>query len=602
MAKVRNKGRIVVLSMVVLSMFAIVGARLSRIQLNPEPWVLRAIQENRTRETTSVGVRGKIVDCNGEILAMDVPAYHVCLDPHDIDEYGDREAVVRYLSEEFQVPEQELRAMLADTDNRYETVAKYLPESRLDHFKRRTYGVDYAPRMVAAGGATNVYLRGVTLQETSMRDYPKNSLMAHVVGFSNAVGDGCAGIELAMNAYLKGKKGRRVSTVDGRSREIYGSRLEDTPPEDGATVYLTLDQQLQYVVEETVQRTCEEFQAEAVWAIVQRVDTGEILAMASYPTFDLNQYGQADKETMRNRTISFNYEPGSVMKAAPISSALDLGLVTSDQMVDCENGYWVYCRKALRDSHGLGVISVADVLKHSSNIGTAKICLEMGDQVLYDHLKAFHFGERLGVGLPMEEAGIFYDPSKWSKISITRIGMGQGIAVTSLQMLSMMSAIANDGFQVKPYVVDKVVAANGDVLVDNEPEVIGRPLSVRTAREMQRLLARVTDDEGTGTKARVEGYTVAGKTGTAQKANPQGGYYEKNFVSSFAGFLPAEDPQISIIVVADDPGIMNERGRKTKYYGGTVCGPAFSEIAEFAVRYLRIAPDGERIHVVRSNP
>lgn len=603
MSKVRNKGRIFMLAVLVVGAFAGVGARLFVVQLQPEAWVLDPMQKNRTQESIPVGNRGQIVDRNGEILALDVPAYHVCIDPKDIDRNGDPELVVECLSRAFDVSEIELWSMLADTEDRYEPIQKYVPESRLTNFEPRLYGVNYLPENVPAGGATNIFLRGVTLQETSVRDYPKNHLMSHVIGYANAEGQGCAGVELMMNQYLKGKAGRRVSTRDGLRREIYDTRVVDTPPEDGATVYLTLDQQLQYVVENVVQKTCAEFEAKAVWAIVQRVDTGEILAMASYPTYDLNRYGETPEEWMRNCAIGVNYEPGSVMKAAAISGALDEGVVGENDLIDCEDsGYWSYGGRPLRDSHGMGEISVADIIKHSSNIGTAKVALRLGDDLFYERIKRFHFGERLGIDLPGEEAGIFFSPASrnWSKLSITRIGMGQGIATTSLQMLSMMNAIANNGVQMTPYVVSKVVSPNGDVLAENEPEVLGRPLSAKTAIQMQRLLARVTEEGGTGTKARVDGYSVAGKTGTAQKANPSGGYYSKNFVSSFAGFLPAEDPQIGIIVVADDPGTINaETGRKENYYGGTVCGPAFKEIAEFAVRYLRIAPDGNRVYMMR---
>ena len=227
----------------------------------------------------------------------------------------------------------------------------------------------------------------------------------------------------------------------------------------------------------------------------------------------------------------------------------------------------------------------------------------MGDQRLYEGLKAFEFGQRLGVGLPGEEAGIFHSPNDWSKISATRIGMGQGISATALQVLSMMSAIANDGFQMRPYLLKRIVSEQGVVLQESEPELLGQPISRSTALQMQRMLARVVSEEdGTGTKARVEGYEVGGKTGTAQKVKPReegGGYYDKRFTSSFVGFIPVENPQLAIIVVADDPGIYKENGRKIRYYGGTVCGPAFREIAEFSVRYLRISPEGRTVYMNR---
>jgi len=602
MAEVRFKGRIIVLVAVVMLVFAGIAFRLSILHLHPADWVLEPLEQGRMFETKPVGNRGRIVDRNGEIIAMDMAANHVYIDPKYIAEHGDADVVAKYLSLEFHIPEEELRAKLADTSRQYIRIKKFVPGHRLKRFERRAYGVNYTPVELVNGVETNIYLRGVGLEEAPIRNYPKGPLMAHVVGFANQEGVGSAGIELRMDEYLRGKQGHRITKVDGRRREIYSARTLDIQPEDGATVMLTLDQQLQYMVEQTVEKTCREFNAKAAWAIVQHVRTGEILAMASFPTYDLNRYAKAPAEWRRNRAISFNYEPGSTMKAAVIAAALDNRVVTEDDVFDCENGYWVYGGKALRDSHGEGEISVADIIKYSSNIGTAKIALEMGDQLVYDSLRKFHFGDRLNVGIPGEEGGIFYSPKHWSKISITRIGMGHEIGVTALQVVSMMNAIAYNGVQMQPYVVKKVVAADGTVLEENQPEELGRPLSPAAARRMQHLLARVTEEGGTGTKARVEGYTVAGKTGTAQKIRPAsegGGYYAKNFTSSFVGFLPVENPEIGIIVVADDPGEYTDSGRKIKYYGGTVCGPAFKEIAEFAVRYLRIAPEGNRIYVAR---
>ena len=599
MAEVRYKGRIAVLSAVVLLMFAGIGFRLAMLHLRPEGWVREPIEEGRMFEIKPVGSRGRIVDRNGEILAMDLATYHVYADPMYISKHGDADAVCRTLSAEFHLPESALREKLADPARQYVRIKKYVPGHQLTRFARRAMGVNYTLPHPVEGGKTNIYLRGVKLEEAPIRTYPKGPLMAHVVGFANQEGTGSAGVELRMDDYLQGREGHRVSKQDGRRHEIYSAREVDIPPQDGATVYLTLDQQLQYVTEKTIEKMCREFEAEAAWAIVQHVRTGEILAMASYPTYDLNRFSTAPPEWMRNNAIGFNYEPGSTMKAAVIASALDHGIVKEDDLIDCEDGYWVYGGRKLEDSHGEGVIPVKDVIKYSSNIGTAKIALMMGEQLLYDSLKAFHFGDRLGVGIPGEEGGIFYSPKNWSKISVTRIGMGHEIAATALQVVSMMSAIAYNGVQMQPYLVRKVEAADGSVLEENEPQEIGRPISPQAARRMQKLLGRVTEEGGTGTRAQVEGYTVGGKTGTAQKINPEGGYFQKNFTSSFVGFLPVENPEIAIIVVADDPGTFTENGRKIGYYGGTVCAPAFSEIAEFAVRYLRIAPDGNRIYVAR---
>jgi cell division protein FtsI (penicillin-binding protein 3) len=599
MAEVRYKGRIALLAAAILTVFTGIGLRLAFLHLCPAEWVQEPIEEGRVFKWKPMGNRGRIVDRNGEILAMDCAAYHVFVDPKYIAEHGDPDAVCRYLSEEFHLAPSVIREKLSNTSREYAPIKKYVPDYLLKRFKRSFNGVTYTPDELIDGVATNIYLGGVGLADAPVRTYPKGALMAHVVGFANLDGKGSAGIEQRMDEYLRGKEGLRVSKKDGRSHEIYSTRTVDIEPKDGSTVVLTLDQQLQYVTEKTIEKMCNEFHAKAAWAIVMHVRTGEVLAMASYPTYDLNRYGKAPPEWRRNRAISFNYEPGSTMKAAVIASALDQGVVEEDDMIDCENGYWVYGGKALRDSHGEGVISVADVIKVSSNIGTAKIALKMGDQPLYNSLKAFHFGERLGLDIPGEEGGIFYSPKHWSKISSTRIGMGHEIAVTALQVLSMMNTIACNGVQMKPMLIKQITATDGTVLQEFKPEELGRPIKPSGARQMRKLLAAVTEEGGTGTKAVVEGYRVGGKTGTAQKIKPGGGYYSKNFTSSFVGFLPVENPEISIIVVADDPGEHTESGRKIKYYGGTVCGPAFREIAEYAVRYLRIPAEGERVYVAR---
>ncbi len=577
--------------------------RLSVLHLRPAEWIYAPIEAFRSYELKRMGTRGPIVDRNGEILAVDLIAHHVVLDPKYIAAHGDADLVCRTLAAEFKSSEEELRGYLKDEKRQYVRFRQFVPGHQLQRFERRDFGVVYRPSTVAGGAAEGVRLRGVILEEVPLRRYPKGALMAHVVGFANREGAGAAGVELQMDKYLRGKEGHRISKKDGRRREVYSARQRDIPPENGATVVLTLDQHLQHVVEQTIEKTCNQYRAKAAWAIMQHIPTGEILAMASFPSYDLNRYGKAPAEWMRNRTIGFNYEPGSTMKAGVIAAAIDEGAVTTADRFDCENGVWTYGGKALHDSHGEGVLAVPDIIKVSSNIGTAKIALELGSRKLYERLRLFQFGSRLGVGLPGEEAGIFYSPENWSKISITRIGIGHEIGVTSLQVLSMMSAIAYNGVQMSPLLVKRVIAPDGTVLQENRPKVLGRPISPATARKMCRMLARVVaEEDGTGRKARVEGYAVAGKTGTAQKIRPSkegGGYYAKKFISSFVGFLPVDNPQIGIVVVADDPGVMTESGWKIKYSGGAVCAPAFKEIAEFAVRYLRIAPEGERVYLTR---
>ncbi|MBN2302556.1 MAG: penicillin-binding protein 2, partial [Lentisphaerae bacterium] len=414
-----------------------------------------------------------------------------------------------------------------------------------------------------------------------VRYYPHNDFMCHVLGFVNYEGIGSSGVEQLLDKYLRGCPGVIESNVNAFRQELYTQRNIYIPALEGADVFLNLDQNIQHIVEKSLDAVMERHKAKAAWAIVQRVRTGELLGMACRPSFNLNDFYRTKPEYLLNRAIGNIYEPGSTFKAGIIAMAIDRGCVSPDTIFDCENGEWKYGGRVLRDHHNYAKLTVADILKKSSNIGAAKIALTLGDRRMYEGLKAFGLGQALGIDLPGEEKGILHPASTWSKISPTRIAIGQGVAVTALQMLGLMCAIGNDGFLMRPHVVQSVVGKDGTVLLDPKPEVLARPISSESAAMMRDLLARVTENGGTGMRARVEGYKVAGKTGTAQKAIA-GGYSETAYVASFVGFLPADDPEIGIIVVVDEP--------QPIHTGGAVAGPVFSEIAGQTVRYLDISP------------
>jgi len=564
------KGRTILASAMIAVVFAGLGVRLAFLHLKPSEGTLSRIERGRHMEEETCGPRGRILDRSGNILAVDIAARHLCVDPKFILENGDIQQVCEAVTKVVPLSRSEVWKLLDQPERQYVRINRYMREKTLE------------PLMA-------MKLKGVIFEETSMRNYPKGALGAHVIGFSNREGVGSAGAEQRMNSYLQGTTGLRISQKDGRRHEIYSLRTVDIEPQPGADVYLTIDQQVQHYAEKALDEMVSKYQPKGAWAIVQRVDTGEILAMASWPTFNPNRYNdpRLPAEWLRNRTISYGYEPGSVMKAMIIASAIDGGYVTPRDVFDCENGRWMYGGRALHDSHGQGLLSVADILKMSSNIGAAKIALQMGNEKVYQSLRSFGFGARTGVDLPGEEGGILWPVKNWSKISITRLSMGHEINVTALQMLSALSAIANNGIRMRPYLIQKVVGTDGETIFESLPSELGRPIRSETSKTMRRLLARVTQPGGTGTKAAVRGYSVAGKTGTAQKVRPKaegGGYYNHKYLASFAGFLPVENPAISIIVVADDP--------QGVHYGGTVCGPAFQRIADQTVRYLRISPQG----------
>jgi len=563
----KNKGRTIWIAVVITAVFVGLGVRLAFLHLRPSASTLVRIESGRHMEVETRGPRGRILDRNGNIFATDLVVRHLYVDQKFLLEAGDIQRTCKAASEALGMSWEETWKLL-DGTKRYVKIRKYVREKTLKPLMEGNH-------------------KGLRFDRASMRSYPKGVLGAHAIGFAYNSGVGGAGIELKMNSHLQGSAGLRISQKDGRRREIYSRRTVDIEPESGADVYLTIDQQVQYFAEKALDELVEKYEPQGAWAIVQNVRTGEILAMASWPTYDPNRSSSETlpSEWMRNRAIGYTYEPGSVMKAMIIASALDAGVVGAQDVFDCENGRWMYGGKALHDSHGEGLLSVADILKKSSNIGAAKIALNMGNEKVHQGLKAFGFGSPTGLDLPGEEGGILWNPKRWSKISATRLAMGHEINVTSMQMISALSTIANDGVRMRPLIIQRVVDANGETIFEPLPEELGRPIRPETAKMMSRLLARVTQPGGTGTKAALKGYSVAGKTGTAQKVNlEEKTYYKNKYIASFAGFLPVENPAISIMVVADDP--------QGAHYGGTVCAPAFRTIADQTVRYLRISPQG----------
>jgi len=563
----KYKGRAVLSSVGIAAVFVWLGVRLAFLHLRPSPRTLARIEAGRRLEQESRGPRGRILDRNGNVLAVDITTRHLCVDPKFIMKNGDLEAVCTALADHLPMEREEIWNLINRPDRQYVRVQKFMREETVQPLR-----------------ALN--LKGVIFEEAPLRHYPKGTIGAHVIGFANYEGVGSAGIEQRMNTFLQGVSGLRIGQKDGRRREIYSRRTVDIEPRQGADVYLTLDQQIQFFTERALDNLNEKFRPKAALAIVQNVRTGEILAMASLPTYNLNRFSTAPEEWMRNRAISYTYEPGSTFKALVIAAALDRGFVRATDVFDCEGGLWYYGGRSLRDSGRDRLLTVADIIKKSSNIGSAKIALQMGNENLYRSLRDFGFGERPGTGLPGEDAGILWPTARWSKLSPTRIAMGHEVLTTSMQILSAVSAIANDGIRMRPVLISRVINDLGETVLEPGFEELGRPIRPETAKLMRRLLARVTQPGGTGTRAALPGYMVAGKTGTAQKVNlEEGGYYSNKYIASFVGFLPVENPAISIIVVADEP-------QQSGYYGGTVCAPYFKEIADQTVRYLRIPPEG----------
>jgi cell division protein FtsI (penicillin-binding protein 3) len=512
-----------------------------------------------------LGLRGRIFDCIGDQfpVAVSLPARQYFIDPKAVKKEHDPKIIAKAVAEALGLNEADVEAKFRQTDSRYIKL-----------------GISTDDRAFALL-ADSKKISGVGAEELAIRSYPQKRRMSHVLGFVNNMGVGGAGIEQQFNGYLKGTTGLIQGEKDAGREEIRSRRALDVPAIPGCDVYLTLDHNIQYEVEMAIKEVVEQFQAVSGWAIVQRVKTGAILAMASYPDFDPEQYTEESVDVWRNNALAVVYEPGSIMKALNVAAALNERIVTPETMIDVGEGTWFYAGKPLRD-HVTGRISVSTALKKSSNIANAKIGLMLGNKRLEAYLRAFNMGEKLGIELPGEERGILARSKDWNKLTPTRVPIGQGIAVTGLQMVNAYSALANDGVLMRPYVVDKIVSPGGEMVFKAKPQVLGKPVRPEVARAVREMLIGVTEEGGTGKRATVRGYSIGGKTGTAQKA-VHGGYSSTDYYASFVGFVPAREPVFSILVTVERP--------RPQHTGGFVSAPVFAKIASATARYLEVPPD-----------
>ena len=389
------------------------------------------------------------------------------------------------------------------------------------------------------------------------------------------------GVEFAMQKELNGVAGWKVTETDRQARELVAYRDEYVHPRDGLNVVLTIDTAVQHIVETALVDALAKHSPKSITGIVMRPRTGEILALASLPSYDPNNLSTISTNN-RNRVIADVVEPGSTFKIVVVSGALNDKKVKLTDPFFCENGHFAFAGRILHDHEALGYQTVEQVITHSSNIGAAKIGIKLGGQELYNYARSYGFGQYTGLPLPGEARGILYPTNLWSKVSIAQIPMGHGVAVTRLQMLMAMAAIANDGWLMRPMIISRLQDRDGRVVQRYAPERIRQVIGEAARRDMIHALKTVPTKDGTAPDAAMKNYVVAGKTGTAQKAE-HGVYVSGKFISSFIGFFPADNPQICISVVMDEP--------KEGYYGGKVCGPVFRDIAERCASYLNIPPD-----------
>lgn len=541
----------------ILFLFGLVVFRLFDLSFLKRGYLLDLAKKQNVIVINLEPKRGKILDCNGKKFASTVKAQSIY-------------AVPRLISAQ-------TRPDLAEALGEILSLKPSWIEERL----KRDKAFVWIKRKVSEKEAEAIRKIGhpsLGLQTEYKRFYPHGRELAHVLGFCNIDNEGLEGLELAYNPYLRGEYGKRFSKRDAFGREIPVLEEKMIPPRNGCNVVLNIDKFIQHAVERELDAAFTQYHAKGAAAVVMNPNTGEILGMASRPTYNPNDGKMPVDDSVRNRSITDMYEPGSIFKVVTVAIALNEGKITTDDTFFCENGVWhPGGKRVVRDVHPYGELTTAGVLIKSSNIGTCKIAKILGEKLLYEYIKKFGFGEPTGVDLRGEVGGIVHPLNKWSGFSITAVPFGQEVAATALQMVRALAVIANGGNIVKPLIVKELRDEFGVIIKHYPPAEKQRIISEKTAQEMTEIMIRVVD-EGTGKNAIIPGVKVAGKTGTSQKLNPGGGYSHSSFIGSFMGFAPADHPALCMVVMIDDP--------KPLYYGGTVAAPVFQKVMKESLLYL----------------
>jgi cell division protein FtsI/penicillin-binding protein 2 len=618
MAKQLQYRRLALLALLLGLAFAGLGYRLVDLQVLRNQELSARARHNTRREFLLEPRRGDILDAKGNLLATSAFVKTVCADPALI---GNRQAeVARAVAPLLQVNEDELLQRLtprlvrntngAISTNHYVVLKRKVQVETWQKIQMAmtnlSFGLDEKNLPRREREFYRDLRRGAIYVEKlddQLRVYPNQTLAAHVLGYVGTDDreldgrrlmetSGKDGIERRFDGKLAGVRGWLVTETDRPGRELVPMREQDVEPRDGLNVVLTIDSVVENIVESALAEAKEKHSPLSISGIVVRPRTGEILAMATLPTFDPNHLDKGLADARRNRVIADVAEPGSTFKIVVVSGALNDGLVRLSDTFDCEHGRFHFAGQMLHDHRSYGTLSVESIITKSSNIGAAKIGIKMGESRLYDYIRDYGFGTPTGLLLPGEIGGIVHPVKKWSKVSISRIPMGQGIAVTSLQMMMAMCAIANKGVLMQPMIVDRLEDRDHVVKEKYSPQRVRRVISEAAAEQMVTALKTVVSTEGTAPKAALAHYTVAGKTGTAEKSGGPEGYLKGKYFASFIGFFPADNPELCISVVMDEP--KHEDG----YYGGEIAAPVFKQIAEAAANYLNIRPeDGEAVPV-----
>lgn len=555
----RQKRRLLIVLSAYALFFLLLFFRLTYLQLIKHNELSKLAREEHNLKVDILPQRGHIYDRNLKELAVSLKVDSLYAVPWDIE---DKEYTANILSNILGIDREKLLQKLS-----------------------RGKGFVWLARAVAQGRAMKIRslkLKGIDFVKEYRRFYPNGMFCAHLLGYAGIDNAGLDGIELYYDKYLKGTAGARYLQRDAKGYALAAFERRYLPAYDGLNLLTTVDEVIQHIVERELDTAMRDSHARAGLVVVMDPNNGDILALANRPAFDPNRFWDSNERQRRNWAICDIFEPGSTFKIVTASAVLNEKAISPATKFFCENGSYFYAGHTLHDHKPHGWLTFKEVIEQSSNIGTCKIAQILGKDRLFKYIKLFGFGHKSGIDLPGEAVGIAKPPRFWSKVSITNVPMGQEVAVTAMQMALAMGAIANGGSLVRPRIAVKIIDNDGQVVYEQQPVIVRRVISQEASAAMREFLRGVVET-GTGTLAKVDGYAVAGKTGTAQKLEANGTYSHTKFVASFFGFAPADKPAIVIGVVLDEPHPL--------YFGGTVSAPVFSRIAKDVLRYKEIPPD-----------
>ena len=558
--------RMALVAVAIMVLFGAVLQRFFVLQTEEEHLVVRAARQVAGQVTLGAGGehhldghRGYILDRHGYELAISIETPSVFVHPRQV---VDREAAATALSEAMGLP-------------RAEILAKLESESSFVWLARKVNP--------AVGEAVRALkLRGVGLKRESKRYYPGQDLAGQVLGFVGMDNNGLEGIEAAYDEVLRGGAIQLKGLRDARGRVLLTLESPRLHALEGSSVVLSLDQYIQKVTENALERVATEFEAKGALAVVMDPYTGELLALASWPRFNPNRFRDFDGDARRNRAVLDVFEPGSVFKAFGYAAALDKGLIYPAEPIDQERGKLKIGKHTISDTHTIRDMTAERVVVDSSNIGAYKIAKRLGKELFYAYLRGFGFGERSGVGVAGESAGILWPAKRWAEITFSNIAFGQGISVSPLQLAAGFSVLANGGELPQPLLIKEVRDREGQVVAQWEPRMRRRVVSPEAAQLTRQALEKVVLD-GTGMRAWVDGYRVGGKTGTAQKVDPRTRAYTNKWMANFVGIAPIDRPEVVVVVMIDEP--------RKSHYGGVVAAPAFAEIVSQVLPYRGVYPE-----------